>query len=72
MASKLLSLLMDWETFNQLPTLEQVRGLIRALQTSMMVLLTKILSNFNLKTLTSLAKRLILDAWPVQGRASSD
>ena len=35
----------------QLPALEQVRGAIRALQTSMIVLLTKIISNINLKTL---------------------
>ena len=63
MASKLLYLLMDWETFNLLSSLEQVRGVIRALQTSMIVLLAKIVSNVNLKALTILAKRLILDAW---------
>ena len=42
MASKLLYLLMDWETFNLLTALEQVKGVIRALQTPMLVLLTKI------------------------------
>ena len=42
MASKLLYQLMDWETFNLLTALEQVKGVIRALQTPMMVLLTKI------------------------------
>ena len=53
--SKLMYLLMDWETFNQLHLLEQVNGVIRALQASVMVLLTKIASNVNLKTLTILA-----------------
>ena len=37
-----------------------------------MVLLTKIVSNLNLNTLTILAKRLILDAWLVSGLASVD
>ena len=50
---------MDWfaydrdlrhDTFNLLSALEQVTGVIRADQTSMMVLLTKIFSNINLKT----------------------
>ena len=63
MASKLLYLLMDWETFNSLPALEQVRGIIRALQTFMIVLLAKIVSNVNLKALTILTKIVILDAW---------
>ena len=45
MASKLLYLLMDWETFNQLHALEQVSGVTRALQASMIVLLTKLFSN---------------------------
>ena len=44
------------ETFH---ALEQLRGVIRALQTSMMVFLTKIVSNVILKTVTVLAKRLI-------------
>ena len=42
--------------------LEQVRGVISTLQSSMMALLTKVVSNFSLQTLTILAKRLILDA----------
>ena len=44
---------------------------IRALQTSMMVLLTKIVSNVTLKTLAILTKRLILDAWLGSGRSTS-
>ena len=68
MASKLLYLLMDWETFNMLPALEQVRDIIRALQTSMMVILTKIVTNVSLKMLNILAKRLILDTWLGPGR----
>ena len=59
MASKLPYLLIGLETFNYLHALEQVRGAIRALQTSMMLLLTKIVSNMNLKNLTILEKRLI-------------
>ena len=54
---------MDWETFNILFGLEQIRGVIRALSTSMIVLLAKIVSNVSLKALTILAKRLILDVW---------
>ena len=69
MTSKLLYLLMDWETVH---LLEQVSGVIRALQTSMMVLLTKIVSKVNLKTLTILTKRLILDVWLGPGCASVD
>ena len=56
MASKLLYLFIDWETFNKLHLLEQVSGVIRALQTSMMVILTEIVNNVNLKTSTILAK----------------
>ena len=52
--------------------LEQVRGVISTLQSSMMVLLTKVVSNVSLQTLTILAKRLILDAWLVPGLASSE
>ena len=33
MASKLIFLLMDWETFTQLPVLQQFRGVLRALHT---------------------------------------
>ena len=44
---------------------------MRVLQTSMMVLLTKIVRKFNLKTLTILAKRLILEAWLGPGRVSA-
>ena len=54
MVSKLLYRLMDWETFNQLPALGQVRGVITALQTCVMVLLAKIVSNVNLITLKRL------------------
>ena len=50
----------------------QVRGEIRALQTSMMVLSTKVVRNINLKTLTTLAKRLILVAWLSPGRVFVD
>ena len=52
--------------------LEQVSGVFRALQTSMMVLLKKIVSNVSLKTSTILAKRLILNAWLGLGCASAD
>ena len=55
-----------------MPALEQVRGVIRTLQTPMMVLLTKIVSNVNLKMSTILAKRLILNAWLSPGCASAD
>ena len=44
----------------------------KALQTSIMVLSTKIVSNLSLKTLTVLAKRLILDAWLGPGQASAN
>ena len=63
---------MDWETFDKLPALKQVIGVIRALQTSMMVLLAKIVGNVNLKTSTFLAKRLILNVWLGQEYASAD
>ena len=43
--------------------LEEVRSVIRALQTFMRVLLAKIVSNVNLNVLTILPKRLLLDAW---------
>ena len=52
--------------------LEQVSDIIRALQISMMVLLTKIISDVNLKTLTILGNRLILDEWLGPGCASAD
>ena len=71
MELKLLYLLMDWKTINLLPALEQVRGVIRALQTSMMVLLAKF-SNVNLIAITILAKRLILNASLGPGCASAD
>ena len=51
-----------WNT-ELIACVRQVRGEIRALQTSMMVLSTKVVRNINLKTLTTLAKRLILVAW---------
>ena len=62
---------MDWflydrdirhEQVKSLYVLKQVRGVLRALQTPIMVLLTKIARNVNLKMLSILAKRLILDA----------
>ena len=53
-------------------TLEQVRGVIRALQTSMIVLLTKIDGNTTLKTLTVLAKKLLLVTWLCPGHVSTD
>ena len=56
---------------NYLHALEQVRGEIRALQTSMILLLAKIVNNVNLITLTILAKRLILDPWLSPGRNSA-
>ena len=61
--SKPLYLLTDREILDQLSALEQVRVVIKTLQTSMMVPLTKIVSNVNLKTITTIARRLILDAW---------
>ena len=58
------------ERVNQLHLLEQVRGVIRALQESMMILSTKIVTNISLKILTILAKTLILVAWLGPGRVS--
>ena len=72
MALKLLYLLIDSETINSLPALEQVRGVIRAIQTSMIVLLAKIVNNVNLITLTILSKSVILDAWLGLGRSFAD
>ena len=51
--------------------LEQVRGVIRDLQTSMVAILTKIGSNINSKTLTILAKSLILVTGLRTGHAST-
>ena len=48
------------ERVNKLHALKQVSGVIKALESSMMVLSTKIVSNVNLKVSTILAKRLIL------------
>ena len=71
---------MDWflydrglrhERVKSLHVLKHVRGVIRALQTPMMVLLIKIACNVNLKTLSILAKRLILDPWLGSGRVSA-
>ena len=45
-----------------LHALEQVSGVIRALQSTMVILLTKTVRNVNLQTLTILAKWLILVA----------
>ena len=79
MVSKLFYLLMDWETFDSLPALEQVRGVIevlqastKALETSIMELLAKIVSNVNLKDVNYCCKRLILDIWLGPGSASVD
>ena len=46
----------------KLPALEYVKDAIRALQTSTMERFAKIVSNVDLKTLTVLAKRHILDS----------
>ena len=54
------------------PACIRLGSVIRALQTSMMVLLTKLVNNVNLKTGTIFAKRLILDAWLGPERASAD
>ena len=51
---------MDWGTFNLLHALEQIRGVIRALQISTVVLLAKIVRKVNLKTSTILAKTINL------------
>ena len=72
MASKPLYLRMDVETLNQLPALEQFKGVIRALQTFMMILLPKVVSNVNLKTSTILAKRLIVGTWLCPGHGPAD
>ena len=40
---------------------EQVKGVVKELQTSIMALLAKTVNNVSLKTLTIPAKRLILD-----------
>ena len=72
MPPKLLYLLMDWETFNHLSALEQINGVIRAIQTSTMVLFAKVVCNVNWKALIILTKRLILDAWLGPVRASID
>ena len=72
---------MDWFLYNRelnhkkdnsFHLLEQARGAIGALQSSMMVLLTKVFCNVNLKTLTILAKTLILVARLGPGRVSAD
>ena len=55
-----------------MPALVQVRGVIRALPKSMMVLCKKIVNNTSLKMLTILAKRLISVPWLGPGRVSAD
>ena len=50
----------------------QIPYVIRSLQTSIMVLLTNIVNNINLKTLTILAKSLILVAYLGLRRVSVD
>ena len=59
MTSGLIYLPRDSE---KLPALEYVKDAIRALQTSTMERFAKIVSNVDLKTLTVLAKRHILDS----------
>ena len=59
MTSGLIYLPRDSE---KLPALEYVKDAIRALQTSTMERFAKIVGNVNLKTLTVLAKRHILDS----------
>ena len=62
MSSKLIHLLMDWETFNELSALEQVKDVIRVLKSSVMKLFAKTVNVVNLKMLIIPAQRYILDA----------
>ena len=62
MSSKLIHLLMDWETFNELSALEQVKGAIRVLKNSVMKLFAKTVNVVNLKMLIIPTQRYILDA----------
>ena len=62
MSSKLIHLLMDWETFNELSALEQVKGVIRVLKNSVMKLFAKTVNVVNLKMLIIPTQRYILDA----------
>lgn len=48
---------MDSEIFNKLLALEQGRGVIKALQTSMMELFAEVVCNVNLKMSAILAKK---------------
>ena len=57
MASKLLFLLMSCK-FDELPLLEQPRDVIRALQTSMFIFLTKIVSNVQFKDVNDSRKKI--------------
>ena len=52
--------------------LELGRGLIKALQTQLIVLLPKIVSNVDLKTVNYSHKKIILDSWLGPGCASAD
>ena len=61
-------LLLNWGTINQLSALEQVRGV----QTSTMKVFTKISSVLDLKKLSILAKRSILNVWLGPECSSSD
>ena len=55
-----------------MPALEQVRGVIRAIQTFMIdFFFAKRVTNVNLKTSTILATRLISNAWLGPGCASA-
>ena len=51
---------MKWEIIH---ALDQVRSVIRAIQTSMVVLLTNLVKNVWFKDVNYSHKRLILDAW---------
>ena len=59
------------ERVKLLHVLEQDRGVIRSLQTSVIILLTKIVTNINLKTLTS-RKKINLSCLTGPGRVSAD
>ena len=57
MASELLFLLTSCK-FDELPLLEQSRDVIRALQTSMFIFLTKIVSNVKFKDVNDSRKKI--------------
>ena len=61
MTSKLIYLLMDCETFNQLPAFEKVRDLFRTRSNIFYETFSKTFSNVKLKALANQANRIILD-----------